>query len=226
MSDSFVQFIERMFVGPVWPASVLVCLLIAYAMVALFGLVDLDLGFDIDADIDADVDVTSADLDVDSDLFGGAGAATLKWLNLQRLPLVLWMSIFTVAFWAFSYLLWYGFDHERYAPTWIPSTLLVLRNGVLAVLVTKVVTGPLSRAFEPAPNYDPSMLIGKTCVVSTGEVSETFGQAKFKTDAAPLLLNIRTDGESITRGATVRIIAFDNERRIYKVAAASEEDSK
>tara|TARA_R110002049_G_scaffold27321_2_gene94001 strand:+ start:64885 stop:65532 length:648 start_codon:yes stop_codon:yes gene_type:complete len=215
-----------MFVGPLWPASVLVCLLIVYAFVALLGLIDLDLGIDLDADLDADVDVPSATADIQSDLFGGAGAATLRWLNLQRLPLVLWMSIFTIAFWGISYVLWYGFDHHRYAPTLIPSVLLVLRNGVISILVTKVLTGPLNRAFEPAPTYDPSNLIGKTCAVSTGEVSDSFGQAKFPTDAAPLLLNIRTDGETISKGSLVRIIAFDNERRVYKVTAASEEDSK
>ena len=226
MSESFVQLLERMFVGPMWPASVLVCLLIVYAFVALLGLIDLDLGFDIDTDIDVDAEVPSTEVDLQGDLFGGAGAATLRWLNLERLPLVLWMSIFTIVFWGVSYVLWYGFDHIRYAPTLLPSLLLVLRNGVIAVLATKVLTGPLNRAFQPAPTYDPSNLIGKTCAVSTGEVTGTFGQAKFQTDAAPLLLNIRTDGETITKGSLVRIIAFDNERRVYKVTAASEEDSK
>lgn len=222
MSDSFVQLLERMFVGPMWPASVLVCLLIVYAVVALLGLVDLDMG--IDADLDADVG--SPDMDIDSDLFGGAGAATLRWLNMERLPLILWMSIFTVVFWGISYLLWYRFDQFRYAPTIVPSVLLVMRNGVISILVTKLLTGPLNRAFQPAPSYDPSNLIGKTCAVSTGEATDSFGQAKFTTDAAPLLLNIRTNGETIRKGSLVRIIAFDNERRIYKVTAASEEETK
>jgi hypothetical protein len=206
-----------------WPASVLVCLLIIYAVVALLGLIDSDLGFDLDTELDADLG--SPDADLGSDLFGGAGAATLRWLNLERLPLILWMSIFTIVFWVISYILWYRFDHLRYAPTLIPSSLLVLRNGVLAVLATKILTGPLNRAFQPAPTYDPSNLIGKTCAVSTGMVTDSSGQAKFPTDAAPLLLNIRTDGETIPKGSLVRIIAFDNERRIYKVTAASEEES-
>lgn len=212
VSESLIQFVERMFIGPVWPASVLVCLLILYAIVALLGLVDLD-------------GPTAPDVDMPSDMLGGAGAATLRWLNLQRLPLVVWLTIFTIAFWGVSYVLWYGFDSHRYNPTLWPSLLLVMRNGVIAIVATKVLTGPLNRAFEPAPSYDPSNLIGRTCVVSTTQVTAAAGQAKFPTDAAPLLLNIRTDEAPIPKGTTVRIIAFDHERRLYKVASATAEDS-
>jgi len=224
VSETFVLLIEQMFVGPLWPASVLVCLLVIYALVALLGLVHLDFGLHGDANLDPNQVMPSAETSVESDWFGGAGAATLRWLNLERLPLVLWLSVFTIAFWTISYLLWYGFDQYRYLPTWLPSLLLVLRNGVIAILATKVLTGPLNHAFQAAPSYGPSKLIGETCVVSSGEVTGTFGQAKYKTDAAPLLLNICTDGETLLKGAEVRILAFDQERRIYKVAAVSEEN--
>lgn len=225
--EAITAFIERLFIGPVWPASLLVCLLLAYTVVALLGIFDLDFSGDggvntgeAEAVGDGGEGVGSDGVEADGGLLGGLGGMTVRWMNLDRLPLILWMSLFTIAFWAISYFLWYGYDSRRYEPTWIPSFLLGLRNLVLAVGVTKLFTEPLSRWFAPAPRYSPSTLIGEQCVVSTLEVNSQFGQARFKTDAAPLLLNIRTDGEHFAKGDPVQIIAFDADRRIYKVTAA------
>lgn len=244
--ETIVTFLERLFVGPVWPASIMVCLLLAYTLVALLGIFDLDL--DVDADVSPDMDLGGPDLggpdvggpdvsgpelggadasgpEIGGDLLGGIGGMTVRWMNLDRLPLILWLSAFTVSFWAVSYFLWYGFDVRRYSPTLVTSLLLTARNVVIATTVTKFVTEPLSRLFVPPPQYSPSTLIGQHCTVSTSEVNESFGQAKFRTDAAPLLLNIRTDGEHLAKGTRVQIIAFDADRRLYKVTAAPEEVS-
>jgi hypothetical protein len=229
VAEGLIEFIEHLFVGPVWPASVLVCLLLLYTVIALLGLIDLDFGLGGEADIEAVGDVSAGAASVEGqpagDLLGGAGAATLRWTNLRELPLVVWMSAFTVAFWAVSYGLWYGFDTERYEPTLLASSLLVARNAVIGVGITKVVTNPLKRFFVRPPAYGPATLIGRTCVVSSGEVSSEFGQARFATDAAPLLLNICTDGERLPKGTRVEIVSFDAGRRIYKVAAVPQEVS-
>ncbi len=219
MSEALVSFVQRMFVGPIWPASILVCLLLAYTLISLLGIFH----FDFSSEVDAGVDIDSPE--IDGDWLGGVGGMTVRWMNLDRLPMILWLSTFTVAFWAVSYLFWYGYDVHQYEPVWLTSLLLCIRNVVIATGMTKLVTEPLSRWFVPAPQYSPSTLIGETCVVSTSEVTERFGQAKFKTDAAPLLLNIRTDDPHLTKGMVVRIIAFDADRRIYKVTAAPQEVS-
>lgn len=216
VSETVIPFVERFFVGPVWPASILVCLLLAYTCLALLGIFDLDLS--------PDADVGTGP-EVDGDMLGGLGGLTVRWMNLDRLPLILWLSVFTVIFWATSYFLWYAFDVRKYSPLLVTSLLLCGRNFVMATLLTKCVTEPVSRFFVPAPSYSPSTLIGESCVVTTSTVNEKFGQGKYKTDAAPLLLNIRTDGEHFVKGDEVRIIAFDADRRVYKVTAASNEVS-
>ena len=221
MSQRIIEFLEQIFVGPIWPASVLVCLLVVYVVIAGLGLINLDLGLADLFELDADVSPDAVD---HGGLLGGIGAATLRWMNLERLPLILWLAVFIVFFWALSYGLWYGFDAHRYEPTVITSVLLVLRNGVIAIGITKFVTAPLNRMFKPAETYGPSHLIGRTCVVSSGEVDASYGQASFPTDAAPLLLNLRTDGESLPRGTLVEIVSYDAERRVYKVIAAQEEN--
>ena len=147
----------------------------------------------------------------------GLGAAAIRTTNFGRLPLVIWGSIFAVFFWCVSYGLWHGWDHRRYDVTWTATTLLSLRNLVISLAVVKTITQPMLPLFERGPVYDSRYLLGATCQVSTSTATQQFGQAKFRTNAAPLLLNVRTDGETIPRGSEARIVAFDPNRRIYTI---------
>jgi hypothetical protein len=130
---------------------------------------------------------------------------------------VLWGGLFAVVFWSVSYGLWHTFDSQRYSPTWFPSVLLTIRNTVIATGITKLVTQPMLGYFVDPPKYDYRKLLGATCEICTSEATSKFGQAKFRTNAAPLLLNVRTDGPHIPKGTEVRIIGFDKDKRIYKV---------
>ena len=75
-----------MFVGPVWPASVLVCLLVLYTLLGLIGLADFGLDVpdvDIDPGLDVDVSLDMPDVDVpdgahvDIDFLQGLGRQVL-----------------------------------------------------------------------------------------------------------------------------------------------------
>ena len=243
MEQAFTDFASRMFVGPVWPASLLVCLMVMYTLVALFGLIDLDLDapdFDLDADVSIDAgtpdleasafDVSGGDGDLDIgeagsfEFLSGIAATTVRWSNFGRVPLVIWFGAFTVIFWTISYGLWHGFDSSSHEPLWIPSILLGIRNGVLAIIVTKYATQPAVGKFLPEPGYDKERLLGATCEISSIKASPTFGQAKFRTNAAPLLLNVRTKGTEIPKGTEVRIVDFDHIKRIYTVTVIQPEN--
>lgn len=227
-----------MFVGPVWPASILVCLLIVYTLLALIGLVDfgfdapdVDLDFDPGVDVEPGLEVGDPGLDVggggdaidgatqvNADLLEGLGAITVRWTNFGRVPIVLWGGIFSVAYWSISYFLWHTFDVEKYAPPALLSSLLLsIRNLVIATGITKAITQPMVGYFVDPPSYNQRTLLGATCEICTTEATPEFGQAKFRTNASPLLLNVRTDGSHIPKGTEVRIIGFDKEKRIYTV---------
>ncbi|MCC9603113.1 YqiJ family protein [Stieleria sp. JC731] len=248
VEEAFKEFLDRMFVGPVWPASVMVCLLVLYALVAVIGLIDL--GLDGDVDMDGSFDA-GPDLDVAPDLDGidmdapggdvdlgdfeitqggltglmtGVGAMTLRLTNFGRVPLVIWFGVFTIVFWAVSYGLWYGLDSAKYAPTLLPTLLFTIRNGVIAIVATKLATEPLVGKFDPQPGYDKDRLLGGSCEISSLTATTSFGQAKFRTNAAPLLLNVRTTGAEIPKGTVVRIVDFDPSRRIYTVTEIKPEN--
>lgn len=216
MSDTIDLLIERMFVGPVWPASLLVGLLVIYTLVAIIGLIDLDWGLP-DADVDMDLDLDLDFHQLDFDLVHGIGAASLRWVNLGRIPMVIWGGVFTMLFWSVSYGLWHNFEYLRYQPDLWTSAILSVRNFVIATLATKLITAPLVKHFLPLPQYDAGRLIGGTCEVISLEVTPDHGQGRFRTGAAPLLLNIRSIGPVHQKGDEVRIVSFDATRRVYQI---------
>ena len=243
MQPILQQFADHMLVGPLWPATMLLALMMLYAVIAMFGLVELDAGMDFDVDLDVDVDpgldvgVDGADVGtggIDADgvevsgagLLSSLGALTVKWTNFGRIPIAIWGGVFTLAFWGIAYSLWHGFDSSRYAPTMLPSVLLTVRNVVISVAVTKFFTQPLVGKFDPVPGYDQRRIVGYTCEISSLEATPSHGQAKFRADAAPLLLNVRTDGATIPRGTEVRVVKFDPDKRIYTVTEITPVESQ
>lgn len=203
------DFIELAFTGPVWPASVAIIMLLVYSVLVFLGLVD--------AAIDPpDFGAGEPSVDV-SDSLTSVGAMSFRWLNLDSVPIFIWFGVFGLCWWIISLGMWEWFDSARYEPTLLPSVLLALRNVVIAVGFTKFLTMPMRRLFERGRAYTAEVLIGEVCEIQTGEANANFGRAKYKTDGAPLLLNVRTRGELLGRGQRAEIVDFDPEKRIYIV---------
>ncbi|MGV3485593.1 MAG: hypothetical protein ACO1RT_14350 [Planctomycetaceae bacterium] len=205
MWDSLQAAIDSLFIGPMWPASVLVLIIVGYLVLALVGAVDFD----------------GPDWAVDADGWQSLGATSLRWFHLGTVPVIFWVGCFSILQWLIAYGLWHFFESSRYTPTLTESLLLAGRNAVLAALATKLVTGPLVPHLSEAPTFNEETIIGESCVICSSEATPTFGQAKYKTGGAPLLLNIRTDGVRLVKGDVATIVAYDTERRLYTVTASS-----
>lgn len=221
------RFVEHLFVGPMWPATILAMIVWAFVLISLLGFFTPDFGHsgpdvDVDADVDAGVDVDPS-VHAHGDVLGGFAAATMKAVHLDRVPLMVWLAVFSLLFWVITYWLWFEFDSRRYAPILSSSFLLAIRNGVIAVVLTRLMTSPLHRLLVPPTHYHSETLVGGTAVVETSQVDEAFGRARYATNAAPLLIDIRTSGEPIQKGTIVKLLSFDAERNVYHVAA---EDSQ
>lgn len=210
MWQSLITVINSLFVGPIWPATVLLLLVLAYLLISIVAALDFDaLGMEVDADINAHP-------------WQSLGGFTLRWLHLDTIPLVIWLGCFAVIHWLIAYIMWYAFDAGRYEATLGTSTLLTFRNGTFALLVTKLATAPLTRFMGRSLAYEDQALVGRTAVVSTTAATPEFGQAKFDTGGAPLLLNIRTDGPHARKGDRVTIVAYEPQKRLYIVTPLAE----
>lgn len=204
-----MELLELAFTGPVWPASLLLLLLLLYSVLVFFGLADSAMDPPDFGGGDPSVDV--------SDSMTSVGAMSLRWLNLDSVPIFIWFGVFGLCWWLLSIGLWEWFDSSRYQPTIVPSLLLTARNVVIAVAATSLITKPMRSWFERGRAYSAEDLIGQQCEIQTGEATPQFGRAKFKTDGAPLLLNIRTTGQTLYKGQQAAIVDFDPEKRIYIV---------
>lgn len=227
---AMIELLESSIAGVNILPTALVVVSMLYWLFVLTGVIGFDL-FDFDLDVDADVpdlgDVGDIDTDVDVDVDaapGGLssafsfGAIALKFLNIGRVPLMVWGSVFALAFWSIAVLWDKPVNHE----TWSQELLILLRNGALAVVAAKLFTQPLRGHFDDIEPQRARDLVGRECSVITPHVTEKSGQARFHTGEAPLLLNVRARGTQLEKGDVAIIVEYDANQGIYYVEKAEE----
>jgi hypothetical protein len=173
----------------------------------------LDLDFlDIDLNMDGEADLGEV---------VGMGVVVLRFLNIGLVPLAIWGSILAISWWMVSMLLDRLVDnvyHPELREEWMHAVQWSIRNFAIAVVLTKVFTQPLRGKFDTEEPNAAADLIGRTCRIITSEVNERFGQAEYATEAAPLLLNVRTRTAAVlSKGDAAVIVDFDPEQNIYFV---------
>lgn len=208
------ELIETAFTPTVVPATVLLLVVALYWSIAVFGGLGLEL-LDFDLDFDADFDADSA-----FDSIMSAGAITLRFLNIGQLPINIWLSVFALAFWTIS-MLWQSPEETTAI---LAIVTVVVRNGAVALLPTKLLTQPLRGKFEPIEPEEAEDLINHVGVVTTAEVTPRGGQARFDSAASPLLLNVRSAQSVLAKGEQVRIVEFDHELHIYTVERLTQKE--
>jgi len=205
MMAEVTEYLQICFSGANLPASSLLVLVMIYWTLAILAGLDLDF-LDFDFDMDAEPDLSSG---------LGVGFVALRFLNIGRIPIMIWTSVFAVTYWLVSMLM----DQLAYkdAETLFHVIQYGIANFAIALVLTKIFTQPLRDKFEAKePNVTKEM-IGQQCVITSTEVTESFGQAEYRTDAAPLLLNVRTREKPLEKGNLAVIVDHDPEENLYYV---------
>jgi hypothetical protein len=181
------------------------------AVVGGLGLDFLDLDLDFDTDFDADTTFDSA---------MSVGAVTLRFLNIGQLPINIWVSVFAIAFWLLA-MMWRSPEELT---TLLAIVGVIVRNGAIALIPTKLITQPLRGKFETIEPEQAENLIDRVGTVTTAEISRGGGQARFTSDASPLLLNVRTAQAVLAKGEQVRIVDYDPATSVYTVEKVIQKD--
>ena len=181
--------------------STLLVVTCVYWLVVILGVIDLDT-LDLNLDVDADVD---AGLDVDGD--GDFGAATsqggfswLAYFNVAEVPIMFFATIVVLVMWIVSlqvnrWLDVWGVEHYR---GWL-AVGLALPNFVFAMHVAKFLLYPVKRMNRRKQQI--TRLDGKTCLVTTLEVTSEFGRCEMPKEEGSLILEARTrNGEVLKKG--------------------------
>jgi len=214
------------------------------ALVGLFDFEGLDLDVDTDADVSADVDVdfdadvasgVAAESDVEAEVGVEGGGGFLQLLGLGLVPLTLTIVLLGFSFGWTGLLLTSLFGEavsEVVGGGFSTTSVLAIPAAVAAIGVT----APLSRFFAPlfrdygkAPRHHE--LIGKTAVLTTGSVDDTFGSASITMPGRGRIeISARTDpvddAESAAMGYGDRVLIYDYDaaRNVYLVAPHNSTD--
>jgi hypothetical protein len=126
--------------------------------------------------VGADLDLLDADAD--------AGGGMINTLGFGGVPLMVALSMWITLSWLLAMI-----GTIVLGAIAVPGAVGVLLGiAVLLVavlgglLVTRLVVVPIRRAIPSAAEPTRSDFVGRTCVIRTGTVSETFGQAEITSD--------------------------------------------
>lgn len=188
--------------------------------------VDLDLDLDVDADVDIDVDAdidTDVDAGADSDSGGRAGwfISLLKFMDVGDVPLMVILTALVGSMWAVSILSSHYYNSEL---SWVTALIWLIPDFILALLMTKVMTYPAAAIFKRTNSgiEKATRIIGRTCIVTTSQVTAKSGQAEIRLDeAAPITLNVRCrsgqDKKPLKKGDEALILELVEDKGTYIV---------
>ena len=218
------EFFNPLLAGPVLPSTLLLGAMLLWSLlVTVIGVADHSLHHGMDSIAGHDGWSESLSTHSFSEAISGIGMVTLRWLNLRDMPLMLWLSVFSLLFWVVSLTGWLVLDqHLQPQPGMGITSVFVAKNLAISLPLTKLFTQPFRGWFE-STHVPAKSLIGCECEISSSEANDRFGQVRFKTDGAPLLLNVRTDGPHLAKGSRVWITHYDSKRRVYIVSSTHTE---
>lgn len=179
-----------------------------YWLVVIVGAIDIDF-LDLDFDGGADADV-------------GGFYGILVFLNIDKLPLMLVVSVASLIFWIISMLTYY-----------LPIDIGGLLNGLLLIpallvslLISKFVTSPLKGIFISNNAQDDRFneIKGQLCILVCDVRGGRLGQASIKRDGASLLINVKAKYEEDTfyKGEEAYVSKKDSDKNIYYILKVKE----
>ncbi|WP_417381296.1 hypothetical protein [Gimesia sp.] len=203
------EIIKASLEWPTLPVTILLGICLLYWISVILGFMELDL---LDFDLDFEIGT-------DGPSFLDFGFIGLRFLNIGEVPVMLWLSIFSLTMWMLSI----NFDAGVKINSALDYLPLAIRNIGISLVVTKLITQPFKGYFQFTPPNQIETLLGKSCVVTSTTVTDRFGQGELKTEGAPLKLHIRAEDETIQKGDLVRLADYNSEKQVFYVVKISQE---
>ncbi|MCP4348826.1 MAG: YqiJ family protein [Desulfobacterales bacterium] len=191
------------------PFTIFLGLLLLYWIVVLIGAADMEL-FDGD---------WMPDLEVD----GGFMDSLFQVLGIGKIPMTILITIMALSGWCFSMLANYIFNSSQSlligAGLLVPNLFVsFFMTGSFARLVSKIFLGSGDK-----DEKEDQKIVFRVGVVTTGEVTSSFGQIQIQTKGAPITINARTSDDLVLKkGDKALVYEEDKEKGIYFVEKFNE----
>lgn len=192
------EFLALAFGLPTMPLTVLVLAVFGFWLFTIFGLAD------------------SESLD------GLAVAGVLAGFGLGHVPVMVALSVFILFSWALT-LMGSSYLEALDAPGWLLAVLAFVVLAIallLAWAATWLVVLGLRRVIRTERTATRKDFVGRVCVVRTGSVDQSFGQAEVTAeDGSSAIIQVRQNGDDpLTSGDTALIFDYDAEGEFYWVS--------
>jgi hypothetical protein len=216
LSDKMDPFYQNIASFPTlfFTFSLVVCLV--YWLIAVLGVVDLNI---------LDLDLPEVDSDSDANSGASAVAGLLLKLGLNGVPLTVIISILSLLGWFICSLL------VHFSFPLIPDGLLENVAGIpiliislyVAVLITAQVIKPLKPFFNSMFQNTVKNVLGQTAIVRTLRVDEGFGEVFLEDGGAGLIFKVRAlNGERFEKGDRVVLLEYLKEKNVYRIISEKE----
>jgi hypothetical protein len=155
----------------------------------------------------------------DGDSDSSAMAMLVNALHLRSVPATTILSLIITFSWLVCTIAMQVVSRDL--PHGLGSALrwvVLFASPVVALPLTSLAGRPLAKVFGHKSATSNADLIGKTCVVRTGTVTEKFGEALLEDGGAGLVVRVRVDRElPVKRGDHMLIVDWDSDRESFLV---------
>ncbi|MCC5842752.1 MAG: DUF1449 family protein [Verrucomicrobia bacterium] len=205
--SSLIEFYHAAFHVVNLPATLLLLLVVIYWLTVIFGVMDL-------SSLDLDLPEIEFEGDAGPEAAHTAFDAFFEYFNIKYVPISIFVSFFALSFWVTGMI-----ANEMLGSRAVPLIGLAVFgvNLVFSAHAAKVITLPMVPLFKQMQKDVSARrdLIGSRVVVTSSKADAVFGQAEIVDEGAPITLNVRTEGEEISKGSEAVILQHQTERDIY-----------
>lgn len=201
---AFSLFLYHISTFPTLVFTALVMFVMLYWLVTLLGMADLDT----------------------PDLADGDGlSGLLMKFGLNDVPIVVILTFFGLIGWFVSFVLMnlvYTFFKEiinQYLLRYAVGAVVLIFTVTISLWLTNIFVRPIRRVAKSNPSNNANLLIGKTAIVRTMTVDNSYGEAVLEDGGAGLILKVRAFDSTFSQGDKVRLIAYLAEQNAYHVVA-------
>jgi len=221
LSEGMDPFYQNISSFPTAIFTFLLAVVTLYWVVAVLGLVDIDvLDFDIP---DADGSL-GANVDTDVSIPDALAGLMLK-IGLYGVPITIIISFISL----FGWLICYYMVHVLAGVLpdgllrYLIGTPILLVALFLSMMITAFIIKALRPLFKKAQQHTDKLVLGQTVVVRTSKVNNSFGEAILDDGGAGLILKIRSTGEQVfARGDRVVLLEYMKDENTYRVISEDE----
>jgi hypothetical protein len=217
LSEGMDPFYQNIASFPTAIFTFVLAICVLYWLLAVFGVVDLDVleldGLDTDFELGSEASTANA-----------LAGIMLKF-GLDGVPVTIIISFLSLFGWLISYYM------VHYLSSLIPGGIFYFLFGLLvlivafwlAVLLTSVIVKLLKPFFHKAEQQTIKRVLGQSAVVRTSKVTDSFGEAFLDDGGAGLILKVRSrSDQNFVKGDKVVLLEYIENDNSYRVI--SEQD--